>query len=235
MCLRSDLRHLGVKCTTLSTGSDVRGLWLYARSVQAKPRGRYSSQIHTEGVGACPGESTESVAGSDRAPDGSAGSTRKPSTWTTSVRSAGTRRRPSARASNASEVDPVPVASHLVLCSVNSENTQPHMHGRSRAQHSRSITPHADSSGHLIRLLLNLSWAIFGSKGVAMRIPSRRAGSGHVRQRQINMAADDERSSGPSTASHLTFHACMTSCLNHRIYPLKAVARLESRRATTSG
>jgi hypothetical protein len=27
----------------------LRGLWLYARSVQAKRRGRYSSQIHTEG------------------------------------------------------------------------------------------------------------------------------------------------------------------------------------------
>jgi transposase InsO family protein len=43
------------------------------------------------------------------------------------------------------------------------------------------------------------------------------------------MAADDERSSGPSTASQLSFHACMTSCLNHPIYPLKAVARVRIR------
>jgi hypothetical protein len=65
-----------------------------------------------------------------------------------------------------------------------------------------------------------------GGEVVAASIPWRRAGSGHARQRHLNTAADDERSPGHSTASHLPFHACMTSCLNHPIYPLKAVARV---------
>jgi hypothetical protein len=45
-------------------------------------------------------------------------------------------------------------------------------------------------------------------------------------QRQLDIAADVDKSFGPSRASQLSFHASNTSCLDRMIYPLKAVARV---------